>query len=444
MLPRDDTIAAIATAGGAIGIVRVSGSRVAAIAAAVLRGAPPLESHRVRRCIAIDAQGARIDEVLVILMRGPRSYTGEDVLELQGHGGGATTERLLSAVRAAGARPAEPGEFTRRAFTAGRLTLLQAEAVAEVIAARGVSAARLAQEGLGGALDAALGGIEAAVLGAIAEIVAFVDFPEEGLSPVDRGALHARVSCVARALEAAVMRHSAYRVGRDGAEVAIVGLPNAGKSSLLNALVGSERALVSERPGTTRDVIEAQVCWAGQPIVLLDTAGSADAADELERRGIALGRARAEHADLRLVLVDVTRPVTEEERRLLDALQGPRLEVHAKSDLPAGREVPKAALAVSSRSGEGLDALRRAVLEALGVGRLGDEALVPQTVRQRDAMSRAAGALDQAAGGLLDEAPIELVLLELEAARSALLELRGIGVTDAVLEVVFREFCIGK
>ncbi len=444
MLPRDDTIAAIATAGGAIGIVRVSGARAAAIAEAVLRGAPALESHRARRCIAIDAQGARVDEVLAILMRAPRSYTGEDVLELQGHGGNATTERLLALVQAAGARPAEPGEFTRRAFAAGRLSLLQAEAVAEVIAARGASAARLAQEGLAGTLDAVLEGMAAEVLGVLAEVVAFVDFPEEDLAPLDRSALQARVDLVAGGLAAAVKRHEGYRVGRDGAEVAIVGLPNAGKSSLFNALLGRERALVSERPGTTRDVLEAQVVWEGQPIVLLDTAGEGEPADELERRGIALGRARAEGADLRLVLVDGTCAVTVEEARLVDAQRGPRLEVRAKCDLPMGRAAKPGDLGVSSRSGEGLEGLRRAVLDALGVGRLGDDALVPQTARQRDAMARAATALEQASARLSGGAPLELVVLELEVGRSALLEVRGIGATDDVLEVVFREFCIGK
>lgn len=444
MLPRDDTIAAIATAGGAIGIVRVSGSQAAAIGARVLRGSPALESHQIRRCVAVDAQGRRLDEVLAIWMRGPRSFTGEDVLELQGHGGQATSQGLLAAVCAAGARPAAPGEFTRRAFRAGRLSLLQAEAVAEVVAARGSSAARLAQAGLAGELDAAVGRVEEEILGLLAQVEAGIDFPEEGLAPVGRDALAGRVRGTAEALVRAAAKHSVYRAGRDGAEVAIVGLTNVGKSSLLNALAGRERALVSERPGTTRDVVEVRMTWAGEPVLLLDTAGLAEGDDELEQRGMALGLARAEAADLRIVVVDGSQPESERETRLLASYGAPRLVVQAKSDLPAARPLRAGALAVSSKTGVGLDSLPARVLELLGLAGLGDDALVPQTVRQQRGLEVAAGTLERAARLLENAEPLEVVSVELEAARAALLELRGLGASEEVLEVVFRTFCIGK
>ncbi len=442
MLPRRDTIAAIATVGGAIGIVRVSGPLAARIGARVLRGAPVLESHRARRCVAL-AGGARVDEVLAILMRGPRSYTGEDVLELQGHGGQATTLRLLEVVCDAGARPAEPGEFTRRALAVGRLSLLQAEAVAEVVAARSVTAARVAQASLAGELDAVVRRIETAVVEISAELVAWIDFPEEDLALAARAELARRVLSTAKTLGEGATRYSAYRAGRDGAEVAIVGLANAGKSSLFNALAGQERALVSERPGTTRDVIEAQVCWSGQSIVLLDTAGRSGGDDELERRGMALGMARAAAADVRLVLLDGSVRETLAEEQLVAEQAAPRLVARAKSDLPTERG-PGGEIRVSSRTGEGLEALRAAVIEALGVGRLGDDVLVPQTLRQQVAMQSAAGALEQAGALLAGTAPLELAALELDVARGALGELRGLGAKDDVLDVVFGRFCIGK
>jgi tRNA modification GTPase len=448
-----DTIAAIASATGrgGVGVVRVSGPRAADVLAAVLRPAPaPLESHRVYHGhVHHPASGAPLDEVLAFLMRGPRSYTGEDVVEVQGHGGALALAQVLTAVVSAGARPAEAGEFTRRAFLNGRIDLAQAEAVADVVAARSARALRQAQAQLHGALGRVVRALREQAVGLLAEVEAGLDFPEEELEVATRAALVTG----ARGVEAAAHRladtHRAGRALRDGLEVVLLGRANVGKSSLLNALCGEERVLVDAAPHTTRDVVEVALEWDGVPVTLVDTAGVGEAAGALQARGVALGQRRAARADVALVLIEAGTAATAEERRLWDAVATAKVLVLAKDDHGAAAApawgVPVAT--TSAHTGRGLGELRDAVLRAGGVGEAGgeaEEAAVATTARQRDLLLAAATAAAAAATTLEAARPVELAAVDLRAAIEALGGVVGVGVGDAVLDAVFGRFCVGK
>ena len=350
----DDTIAAIATASGigGVGIVRISGPRAVEIACAVL-GVAEL-TREVRVGWARGQGGERIDQVLAFAMRAPASFTGEDVAELHGHGGPENLARLLEAVLGRGARVAEPGEFTRRAVLNGKLDLVRAEALLQVIQAGGERAWRIAQTNLGGRLGAAAEALERRVLGVLAEIEGRIDFPEEGIEAGDARAIEDEIETVRAACArlADGFRH-ARAVGQ-GISVALVGPVNAGKSSLLNALAGKERALVAPQPGTTRDYLEIVDTWNGVAVTIIDTAGTRATADAIEARGIALGEERVASADVVVVVNDGTSPWDD------GARYGERaVVVRSKADL--GGEV-RGALATSARTGQGLDALRQRVL----------------------------------------------------------------------------------
>ena len=437
----DDTIAAVATAAGdgGVGIVRLSGPAAIAIAAALLGIEPAQLDRRVRVGVVRDGDGRRLDEVLAFAMRAPGSFTGEDVAELHGHGGRMNLEALLAAACAGGARIAEPGEFTRRAVANGKLDLSRAEALLGVISAGSARAWRLAQDNLGGLVGDAAAALETRVLRVLAEIEGRIDFPEDDLEAPSERALAAELAAATEACArlAAGFRHA--RAVTAGVTVALVGEVNAGKSSLLNALVGKERALVAPAPGTTRDYLEVADVWDHVAVTLIDTAGTRETVDPVEQRGIALGAARVETAD---VVVVVSAGATGAGAA---AAYGPRgIAVRSKVDLGAiddgGGE-----LRTSAKSGEGLEALKRRVLEVAGVGeREGSEAAFVSTARQH-ASARTAGAhLVAALNGWTARAPGEIVALELRAASRALAELRGVEVGDRVLDEVFARFCIGK
>ncbi len=441
-----DTIAAIATAAGegGVGIVRLSGPRAVEIAAALLGVKPAQLDRRVRVAVARGAEGRRLDEVLAFAMRAPKSFTGEDVAELHGHGGRHNLEALLAAVIAAGARVAEPGEFTRRAVANGKLDLARAEALLGVISAGSARAWRLAQDNLGGKLGAVATALEARVLRVRGEIEGRIDFPEDDLDAPSERALAAELA----ELEAACARLAGgFRHARavtSGVTVALVGEVNAGKSSLLNALVGTERALVADAPGTTRDYLEVSDVWDGVAVTLIDTAGTRDAADALERRGIALGAARVAAADVVVVVSDSDAPA------MRSAGEGEgygarEVRVRSKADLAPGTAPRAGVIATSAKTGAGLAELQRRVLEVAGASEQeGSEAAFVSTARQHAAASVAATHLAAALAGWAARAPGEIVALELRAASHALAELRGVEVGDRVLDEVFARFCIGK
>lgn len=433
----DDTIAAIATASGigGVGIVRVSGPRAIAIACDVL-GVAAL-TREVRVGWARGQGGEPIDQVLAFAMQGPRSFTGEDVAELHGHGGPENLRRLLEAVLARGARIAEPGEFTRRAVLNGKLDLARAEALLQVIHAGGERAWRIAQANLGGRLGDAAEALEGRVLGVLAEIEGRIDFPEEGIEAGDARAIEDAIDGVREACARLASGFLHARAVNEGISVALVGPVNAGKSSLLNALVGKERALVASQPGTTRDYLEVGDTWDGVAVTIIDTAGTRATSDAIEARGIALGEQRVAAADVVVVVNDGDPPWDDGSR-----FEARAVVVRSKADLGGDA---RGAIATSAATGQGLDELRRRVLEVAGVaGSEGSEDAFVTTARQQASAAAARDALAAALAAWRRGEVSEVIALELRQAASALAQLRGVEVGDRVLDEVFARFCIGK
>lgn len=445
--PPGDTISAIATAPGvgAVGIVRLSGPESHAVADAIFRpsrgGRPSqLSAGRVVHGRII-AAGELIDEALLLSFRAPHSYTAQDVIELQTHGGPAVLRRVLELTLSHGARLAKPGEFTLRAFLNGRLDLVQAESVLELVSAHSESARRNAALGLGRALSEQLGAIQDELTRVYGNLQAVFDYPEEGVPESDFAVpLRRAVARIERLLATA----RAGRIAQRGARLAIVGRPNAGKSSLLNALLGYARSIVSELPGTTRDYLEAPLEIGGVPLTAIDTAGIRSADDVIEAAGVRAAREIAESADLTLLLLDRSQPLGEDDRDLLAALEPARtLVVANKRDLSPAWLAPPTAhstfLSVSARTGEGLEALREAVRERL-IGDAGAAELWLMNERHAQALARVRELALQAV-----DAPDDLAALDLEEALRTLAELTGRGeIAEATLEHIFANFCVGK
>lgn len=445
---RDDTIAAIATppGRGGVGIVRLSGPEASEIGARLFDR--PLRDRRLVHGRIIDpADGSLIDQALAVLMRAPRTYTREDVVELQCHGGPVVLRRVLAAALALGARAAEPGEFTLRAFLSGRLDLAQAEAVAATISAQTDAAQRLAASGLEGDLSRRLTEPRAALVRILAYISARADFPDEDVPAED---LRPRLAAARQALAQLAASASTGAVYREGVRTAIIGRPNVGKSSLLNRLVRRERAIVTDIPGTTRDVIEETVSIDGVPLVLIDTAGINNTTDPVERLGIERSRAALAQADLVLLVLDGSCPLTSDDLALVEAARARRaIAVVNKSDLPAAADtetLPLPAVRVSARTGDGTEALVAAILACLsddGVA-LAIEHAVTATSRQVDALRRALAGVDDALATASGPAPEDMIGIGVREAVVALGEITGDTVTEDLLDAIFSEFCIGK
>ena len=439
MLAGDDTIAAIATAAGigGVGIVRVSGPDAVRIVGDVIGLDAALLGRSVRVGWARDQDGTQIDQVIAFAMRAPASFTGEDVAELHGHGGALNLRRLLDAVVARGARVAEPGEFTRRAVANGKLDLLRAEALLEVIHAGSERAWRLAQANLGGRIGEVAQELEHQALGVLAEIEGRIDFPEEGIEATDAAAIERELAALtARCGKLA----DGFRHGRalsQGITVALVGPVNVGKSSLLNALVGKERALVAAAPGTTRDYLEVADIWEGVAVTIVDTAGTRTTADAIEARGIELGEQRVASADVVVVVNDNAHPWDDGAR-----YPGRALVVRSKADLGGDTH---GAVATSATTGAGLPLLKQRVLAIAGVAdREGSEDAFVTTARQQVTAATARDAFAAAVTAWRGRQVSEVVALEVRQGLAALAQLRGVEVGDRVLDEVFARFCIGK
>ena len=455
-----DTIAAVATPAGpgAIGILRLSGPEAVSAASAAFRASDgrPLEAHPPRRLIygdLLDREGAVIDKVLATYTRGPASYTGEDTAELHCHGAPMVLSLGLESLFSHGARQAGPGEFTRRAFLNGRLDLVQAEAVGDLLEASSWEGARHAAGQLSGALSRRIGGIYSALVDVMAHFHAVLDYPDEDIDPFRESELEvvlSRQAAQLRALLATCRRGSQIL---HGLRCAIVGRPNAGKSSLLNALLGYERAIVTEIPGTTRDTVEETVTVGGTLLRLIDTAGLRDTPDRVEQMGVERSRAAMESAELILVLWDSSSPVTQEDGELLSQAMSlaPTVLVRSKSDLLSA-PLPLLSLdpmppvvELSARTGQGLEELEQAIRSALP-RQTGEEAYgeLLTNARQEEAASRALERLEGAQAGLSAGVTPDALLTDVEEALSALGELTGASVREDITDRIFQRFCVGK
>ncbi len=454
----NDTIAAIATAPApsAIGILRLSGPDAIAVLDRVFtpaRGGPM--TSRPGRALVYgelrDLSGAVIDRCLATLSRAPHSYTGEDTAELQCHGSPAALALGLEALFAAGARQAKAGEFTRRAFLNGRLDLTRAEAVADLIHAETPAAVRQAANQLGGALAAAIEEVYDDLAGVCAHFHAVLDWPDEDIDPFRAAEFGEALDGAARRLDDLAATYRRGRAVNEGLPCAIVGRPNAGKSTLFNALLGRERAIVTPVPGTTRDTVEERVNLAGMTLRLIDTAGLRDTDDAVERLGVERSRSAMEGAELILVLWDSSRPVTEEDTALLERAMSlaPTVLVRTKRDLPSApgpfsdlSKLPPT-VEVSAPAGQGLDELEQAVATLFPAG-ADDSAAVLTNARQMEAASRAQEAIRRGAEALSAGMPPDAVAADVEEAMSALGELTGRTVREDVTDLIFQRFCVGK
>ena len=431
-----DTIAAVATPAGrgGIGIVRISGPAVRNVASALIGTLPPPRRAEVRR---FRAAGETIDEGIALYFPAPHSYTGEDVLELHGHGGPLVMQGLLAACLDAGARLAEPGEFTRRAFLEGKLDLTQAEAVADLIEASSREAARSAMRSLAGEFSAAIEALRGRLVELRAMTEAQLDFPEEELDRVHRDDAAQRLSDVRSSLDNVLERSRQGSLLRNGIHVVLAGRPNVGKSSLLNRLAGEERAIVTPVPGTTRDALRESIHIDGVALVLVDTAGLRASDDEIERLGMARAQKELAQADLVLAVHEAGASSPMPAPLPPDI---PRLEVYNKTDLHPAFRAPQGALAVSAKTGAGLDELRAALLRMAGWSSSGESVFLA-----RERHLRALGLAREHLARAADQQPHwELFAEELRLAHDALAAITGAFTADDLLGEIFSRFCIGK
>ncbi len=459
----EDTIAAIATATGeaAIGIVRLSGSQARPIAQEVFRAGKTkkrvrLKSHRVYYGSIVDpAREEPLDEVLLTYMQGPRSYTREDVVEVSCHGGPMPLRRVLGVMLKAGARLAQPGEFTQRAFRHGRIDLAQAEAVCDMIRAQSDEAANLALQQLEGTLSREITQLRHQLLGSLATIEVSIDFPDEDIDGHAGPPLVDDLTRMRERLQALLARAGEGRIIREGIRTAIVGKPNVGKSSLLNALLGQERAIVTPIAGTTRDLIEETVVQGGVALVLTDTAGIHLTEDAVEQEGVERARRALESSQLVLVVFDDSQGLTEEDKSLLSMIGSRRAVVLLnKSDLDikkVDRDWLKAHvdnvpwLEISARTGEGLEELQRLIAQ-LFLGRSYESSARPLIASMRHAhcLERAHDSLKQALEALGREEVADIVSIDVREAIHALGEITGDSLEADIVDRIFQDFCLGK
>jgi tRNA modification GTPase len=467
----DDTIAAIATplGEGGLAVVRLSGPQALAVAdqCFVPVGKSSLKpseapSHTVQYG-RIERRGQPVDEVLAAILRAPRTFTREDVVEISCHGGLLPAKLVLDVLLENGARLAEPGEFTKRAFLNGRIDLAQAEAVADLIHSRTELALAAAHEQLAGKLSQRINQLRDDLVKTLAHVEAHIDFPDEDIAPDTKEQLLKRLQTGVEFMDELLRTAHEGQILRRGIRTAIIGRPNAGKSSLLNQLLGHDRAIVSTIPGTTRDTIEETANIRGVPVVFIDTAGLREAGDEIEAEGIRRSRESLAKAELILHVLDASEPLTEGDRKYLAEFEGKkRILVLNKTDLPRRLVMCSGTLAsagdlsgkpqfaattieVSCLTGAGLEALKDAIKQSVWSGEIKAEMLqVMINSRHQEALKRAREAIGRAAGALREDLSLELVALDLRVGVDAVGEIVGKTSTEDLLDSIFSQFCIGK
>lgn len=475
-----DTIAAIATPPGVggIGVIRVSGADAFALVLPLIqrprsskeqREVPP--SHQLTYARVIDPVTQEVlDDVLVAFMQAPHTYTREDVVEIQGHGGPLVLRRILSAVLTQGTRMAQPGEFTLRAFLNGRIDLAQAEAVMDLIGAQTEAGQRLAVQQLRGRLSEQLQVARHAILNVIAQIEVSIDFPEEDVPMPQATTLQGLIEEALRQIEQLLAGAEQGRLYKQGLRTAIIGRPNVGKSSLLNALLRTERAIVTSVAGTTRDTVEEVVNLRGIPLHLIDTAGITPTDNPIEQIGVQRSRAAAEGADVVLLVFDGSEALSEQDRNICAEVQvmgfgtaqnstisfnrkRPVIVVVNKADVLQGIDVDELQrlwpmstfVHTSTHTGSGLPALEDAIAELVLAGKtVSSESVLVTSARHQEALQRASGHLRAAQGSLEQVLPLDFVSIDLRAAYEALGEVTGEAASDDLLNTIFHEFCIGK
>ncbi|MGH7844474.1 MAG: tRNA uridine-5-carboxymethylaminomethyl(34) synthesis GTPase MnmE [Candidatus Binatia bacterium] len=454
---KEDTIAAIATplGEGGVAIVRMSGLNAERIAGEIFHSSGPrngkLKSHILHHGTIHDPRcGAVLDEVLLTIMRKPRSYTGEDVVEVHCHGSHVLVQEILELVLAHGARQADRGEFTKRAFLNGRLDLTQAEAVLDVVRSRTSKSAKLAIGQVRGELSRWVDDLRERLLDILVHVEAAIDFPEEELDLLDRSQLSAQIRALHDRIGALIDTYEWGRLYRDGARVCIAGRPNVGKSSLLNTLVGEERVIVTPEAGTTRDVIEESINLDGLPVVLWDTAGIRETNNQVEKIGVDFSLRRLEEADSVLVVLDGSVPLAPEDKAVIAAVGSKKaLFVVNKADLPASltgeelRSFTNDAVFVSATEGRGVDNLKR-TLRRLLMSCSHEPEIVVTNARHKAALQRAQESLKRSLQACAADLPSEILAVDLQETKEALEEIVGVVTNDEILERIFSEFCIGK
>jgi tRNA modification GTPase len=459
----DDTIAAIATpiGEGGLAVIRLSGKDTLAIADKIFSPAgkssakPSAATTHTIHYGKIVHEGKVIDEVLLAILRSPRTFTREDTVEISCHGGILPAKLVLETALAAGARLAEPGEFTKRAFLNGRIDLAQAEAVADLIHARTELALAAANEQLAGRLSKKINQVRDDLMHALAHVEAHIDFPEEDIAPDTMEKLLNRLVAGIAFMDELLRTANEGQILRRGIRAAIVGRPNAGKSSLLNQLLGRERAIVSPIPGTTRDTIEETANVRGIPVVFIDTAGLRESHDEIEREGIRRSRETLAQAELILHVLDASEPLTEADKNYLAEFTGKKrvlvlnkTDLSRRLDLSASSEIQNSGfeiVKVCCTGGQGIESLKDTIKHLVWSGKISAEmAQVTINARHQDALQRARNAARQATDTLAAAGELELAAFDLRIAANAVGEVVGKTTTEDLLDIVFSTFCIGK
>lgn len=452
-----DTICAVSTppGEGGIGIIRISGNDAVAVTSKVFKPRAdkqlaPEESHTIRYGhVVAPGTGAVVDEALMTVMRSPATYTREDVVEINCHGGMIPLRRTMELLIAAGARQAEPGEFTKRAFLNGRIDLVQAEAVMDIIRSKTELSHRAANEQLLGGLSSEVAALRDGLLSVLASVEAGIDFPDEDIETETGRPLSGDIEGLLSGVEKLLSSFIYGRILREGFATAIVGRPNVGKSSLLNALLKQDRAIVTPVPGTTRDVIEEYLNVGGMLLRIVDTAGIRETHDMVEQEGVRRSLGAIENADLVLVVLDGSEPIHESDYRVLDAVKEKKgIVIVNKKDLPRRLDVPDVpvqSVGVSCRTGEGLDDLKRAILEMMQQGAVATrEHAWAVNQRHRTALEQAKASLQKASESVTGGLSPEFIAVDLRGALDSLGLIIGATYTEDILERIFSDFCIGK